>query len=77
MLVPVQIDSQVGLKIGLLNFQRYRHDKMKFSFTPRSLGSFLASAILMLFLFAAGASAIAGWMPDSDGLPIDIAAVAE
>ncbi len=50
---------------------------MKPSLTLRSCGSFLATAILMLFLFATGASALAGWMPDNDGLPVDIAAVAE
>ena len=50
---------------------------MKNSFTFRSCISFVATATLMLFLFATGASAIASWMPDSDGLPVDIAAIAE
>jgi hypothetical protein len=43
----------------------------------RSYGNFFATAVLMLLLFATGASALADWMPDDSGLPVDIAAVAE
>ena len=43
----------------------------------RSYGNFFATAILTLLLFATGASALADWMPDDSGLPVDIAAVAE
>lgn len=50
---------------------------MTTNLTLRSLGSFIATAALMLFLFATGASALAGWIPDNEGLPVDIAAVAE
>lgn len=50
---------------------------MKSTFTLRSFVNFLATAMIMLFLFATGASALASWMPDNEGLPVDIAAVAE
>ena len=43
----------------------------------RANGAFMASAILTLLLFAAGASALADWIPDSNGLPVDISAPAD
>ena len=49
---------------------------MKPSAKTRSHGAFFASAILTLLLFAAGASALADWIPDDSGLPVDIAAPA-
>ena len=43
----------------------------------RSYGNFFASTALMLVLLATGASALADWLPSDNGLPVDIAAVAE
>ena len=77
MLVSAQSGCSARVKIQVLNFHPAREPNMKSTFTLRSCGSFLATAVLMLFLFATGASALAGWMPDNDGLPVDIAAVAE
>lgn len=77
MLVSAQSGLPAKVKIGVLNFHLAQEPTMKSTFTLRSCGSFLATAMLMLFLFATGASALAGWMPDNDGLPVDIAAVAE
>ncbi|MDP9109202.1 MAG: hypothetical protein M3N23_09055 [Pseudomonadota bacterium] len=50
---------------------------MKPSTSFRSHGAFVASALLALLLFSAGASALADWMPDGGGLPVDIAAPAD
>jgi hypothetical protein len=65
-------------KIGLSNRQSTEKESiMKPSDKVRSNGAFLASAILTLLLFAVGASALADWMPDSNGLPVDISAPAD
>ena len=50
---------------------------MKASAKTRSNGAFLASAILTLLMFATGASALADWLPDGNGLPVDISAPAD
>ena len=76
MLVSAQSGVMLKAKIWVLNFHPAPGINMKTALTLRSCISFVASAVLMLFLFASGASALAGWMPDSEGLPVDIAAVA-
>ncbi|MEC5217262.1 hypothetical protein RCH09_002219 [Actimicrobium sp. GrIS 1.19] len=50
---------------------------MKPSAKVRSFGAFFVSAVFMLLTFAIGGAALADWMPDGDGLPVDIAALAE
>jgi hypothetical protein len=70
---PVSVEG----KVDRSNRQPTEEEaNMKPSAKTRSQGAFFATAILTLLLFAAGASALADWMPDDSGLPVDIAAPA-
>ncbi|GAA4016771.1 hypothetical protein [Actimicrobium antarcticum] len=50
---------------------------MKISARLRSLVSFMATSAVILLFVALGASLLADWMPGTDGLPTDIALVAD